>query len=87
MITEFVSSTVGDILQISVVIDDAPLFCSMALGKTLLPNLNSSVYLLGKWLYNTIVQTRLVNYIIRYPFITYPLSDLTQSLDVLVSWL
>lgn len=87
MITELVSSTVVDILHFFVVIDDVPLFCSMALGKTLLPNLNSSVYLLGKWLYNTIVLTCLVNYIIRYPFITYPLSDLNHSLDVLVSCL
>ena len=63
------------------VIDGVFLFCSMALGKTLLPNLNSTVYcdLQGKWLYNTIASTFLVNYVIRYPFITYPLSDLSQT--------
>lgn len=33
----------------------------------------------GKWLYNTIASTLLVNYIIRYPFITYPISDLSQT--------
>lgn len=32
----------------------------------------------GKWLYNTIASTLLVNCIIRYPFITYPLSELSQ---------
>lgn len=33
----------------------------------------------GKWLYNTIASTLLVNYIIRYPFITYPISDFSQT--------
>lgn len=35
----------------------------------------------GKWLCNSIASTLSVNYIIRYPFITYPLSDLSQ-----ISW-
>lgn len=80
VIAVFILHTVGAILRLHLfaVIDDVSLFFAWHLAKYCFLIWTPQSNLQGKWLSNAIASTLLTSYRIRYPFITYPLSDLSQ---------